>query len=455
MNCESCLIRSFHLPEGEGERLIHLAALGSPSECNEEIDRFIEEAHFDEDSIGKRYAESDSMQQEEACMSDAQSTLLGPYGGKPAILKETIRNYLCMAAAASPVYKNAIIAFIAWSRRSQLPGYELVARHFLEPSSIISFSAFADGSDAGNNTINLDLSGISFFNGTDANISPQSESFYASRLSSLMHEIGHVLLQIPSTDKNEQQTSTAMEIFSDSIYAIERTHIRRILAFLNSLTSQQFHEAMEVLSDEKECINPSLNREEQMKYIEDILTNRPSLIAGMDDDYELLQIAGLMSHQHDNHAVLYINLLSDMAASISMGRPIRVDHQGIDINKQTKSDEPYSSGHKLCEIIASASSTRINPNFYRAMLSFYGVTPKEYARRCHQHDPYANMLIIPASSLSNALILENRLWRQNNRCIMLQRFSTQHFHLPEAHTKARVEGIAVKEEGRPDIEQAD
>ena len=109
-----------------------------------------------------------------------------------------------------------------------------------------------------------------------------------------------------------------------------------------------------------------------------------------------MQILGIFEDKN----ILYINRLSDFFASVLDGHPLRIDHDGKASGIEDKQRGSLNDFLKIVNFDSKyLKDLKLKPNFFKSLLSAYGVSPKIYAETASKNDPYKHMWIMPTKSL--------------------------------------------------------
>lgn len=234
------------------------------------------------------------------------------------------------------------------------------------------------------NTINLNLREIFFINSLQNFGSDEACSCYYSTLKALLHEIGHVITMplVSDISGDSVNPSKATDIAAGSLrFKRNKELAKGSINFVRSLTDEK----LSVVAVDCEHKMPFVSIPKERRKIISLFSrllmsdrfNFSVILINMPE--ELIQIFGLSSLQYDDRNVLCVNLLSDHAAQMNAGWPIRIDHSGEAYGVTSKDNYEYNPiTRQINERLLSSFTIRVNLDFYRIMLRAYGVNPTQW-----------------------------------------------------------------------------
>lgn len=405
------LINSYYLSEEDRAHFLHLLKTESLEEVLQAIAGFVEESFFDEESLSSTIQE---IQRRQRVFTHVPTSSLAfsPFEAIrfPQTLKETIHGLLREAAAISPVYRNAIIMLIALYRTEIAAScyygrwtspWTPIKRLRLTFRTSLNGSGVPEGEP---NTVNLNLAEIVFTNSIQNFDSDEECSCYHSTLKTLLHEIGHIITipLVSDISGDSVNPSKATDIAARSLrFKRNNALARELINFVCSLPDEKLLTVAVDYEHHMPFVSIPKEREKIIGFFRSLLTsdrfdfsviliNRPE---------ELIQIFGLSSFRYNGRNILCVNLLSDHAAQMNAGWPIRIDHVGESYGEKSRDDYKYNPiTVKINQEMLGSFTTHVNLNFYRIMLRAYGVNPDQWQARVHEN---TNMLMKLTRPLSN------------------------------------------------------
>ena len=443
------LINAYNIHPAEKVHLLELLKYGSLQDVYKEIVQFVEESVFDERSFEEKLkSENQTFLFLAATTSLPQLQLERKKRSRPTF-KQIVLETLLNAAGRSLIHRAQIITLIAWSKAfapmiSDVESYSYgeCLHPYLKKYSIINikrplhFICEKEHSSAAYDTITLDLfntaRGALYGLSSDFSDSPILYQEAITRM--LFHEIGHIIsaniVQVSSYSTLSTLGSKSMAVasegfvFSMNKQAIEH-NIEKIKALSNEASETLMHKFyMGCFADSYDpSIDQPIDVLKQLQCSNAVYTSvneiqRPS---------ELMQILGLF----ENNNILYINKLSDFAASAFEGLPLRVNHRmTVKGERITPIDALFDNVKEIVQFTPYIRSMRLNPNFFKALLFANGISPSFYRKLVHINDLYTNMWIIPTKSLSHALKYMNTMTHS-------EEFSMQNYSMKKVREEKR------------------
>ena len=253
---------------------------------------------------------------------------------QPNLFKQVVSDALIYAAKTSDIYKEQIIALMAWSKASPLISNKEVEFKTFSGKEVdfktrqMIFICGDKGSMAGNNVIVWDL--FSIFNTyclpkdfNDTHIAEKIE-VPLDPLKALLHEIGHIILSdlIESTVDRDFNKQKSMEIVSEGfVLNRDKVAVEENLSKIAPFEEKLLKKLMEGSSR-----NYLRLKEKRGEFFRRIQTD-DMICAGRNEFYSQSELAQILGFFGDNKTI-YINLLSDFMSSVMVGAPIRINHSG-------------------------------------------------------------------------------------------------------------------------------
>lgn len=423
------LITSMHLPEPEKQRLLYLLKHGSQEEIDAEIHRFLDESEFvDElppvpvftpppltDENGRRRAATFWLNiPYPTPFEAATSTSYAPRSTlRPIGIKDAIITTFLAGSRYSLVYRNQILALIAWSRANEpklydVKQYEWLINLPLKNKRQISFYTTADGSYASYRSIKMNFSDILFLYGIQLNGLSNVIPYHETNSGVAFHEIGHVtsmsIANASDVPLSESFESKSMNIAAESVI-LERNEaaIAENMVMVHSLPVEKLSQIKESV-ERRFFEGKSIDQAMLFNFL-DALQRSDSLYVrnSFNNPMELVQILGFFSYTYKEQNVFYLNALSDAAACAFSGRSLRVDHDGVSLQRANH-DSPTENKILFLKTMGRVfTSKKANLSFYRALVQAFGINPNEYFRTISSYSPYNDGWIIPTKTLSQAL----------------------------------------------------
>lgn len=326
---------------------------------------------------------------------------------------------LLKTGATMPVYRDLVIAFCAWLSIEKPPIWDLLNfEHTINEDYVGSFLvnsspapktpvqvtfACANTNGASKDTVFLDFLSQSIYEGLSPNFSAYCSFFPVSFLRVFFHEIGHLLfgaaniLMVDFDFDAWLYLSDLFEVFVNpnsiqkSVKQLKKISFRQLYFFMSNMLDFSYNPLFVSLVWKKFFYSKS-----------DVI--KSLLFQGK---RELWQILGFDFFCGD----LYINFFSELYVSLMLGDMIRVNHLGILCNYSwDHSPDDYTS--KLLQAVnlnSCLAAVHIKPKKWKALLHFFGVSPKQYQRNIDKNDIWKQMWIIPVKTLGYALKYQNAM----------------------------------------------
>ena len=438
------LINTTHLPQEEKNRLINLAEHGSIQEIYREILKLIDTLYFDEDSYRttfRQFNEKQTYRNRSLFMLAASDPMY--YSPKfPELresLKEVITSYFCRGVLDSPVYKDLIITFIAHAKDSTLHLYDAEAKNnYFLPTPVIAPNrklgfAVHNGSNAVHSQGFSEIIHLNFFEKSfsywpflSPSISEKPQLVFKSSdpYEALFHEIGHTITRnIARALYDNQMTEASLlpfAVFSNGLSIIRNKDIiEQNNQKIDSLTEDKYNLIGKNIDDFFDNMGTeSILSGHLMPYAEtdnflkvfqesDEMFNCVNIFQG---PWELLQILGITACPHEDKNILYINLLSDLAASLSEKQLMRMYHISYIYAARDQAEKTEIS--PIIEDIFLKSNyikeKKINGDFYKALLAVFNISPEKYAEFKIKDELYdINQIILNQNMYSKKTDTEN------------------------------------------------
>jgi hypothetical protein len=343
-------------------------------------------------------------------------------------LKAMVTQNLFQAASYSPIYRDTILALIAWTEATSSTICEGISHDLREyPTRKLAFDINNESNyGVRYNWITIDQSyqslEESFFDSSCTLVQNPSHLLlhYAPIGEALSHEAGHMISgHMSGAADILKLDSISMEVASRSVIAKELPGVvSHNTGFMKTLNDEDLSLLKEALMLQGFSDIPE-DREQFIRWHEQSLSS-PAMRARGDfnNSVELFQILGFFTASHSDSNVLYINLLSDAAYSIGEGLPLRCSHWGERFSKYDESllSPEKKAWHRYAEHLKPAYRLSMNTKFYGALIEAYGFEMSEYKKRLFSHSGlFDSCWISPYTSLIPAL---KKMQEMNRRALL-------------------------------------